>query len=65
MRRKIDIKQVCASIRRDVIEKLGIEVPTEEITILWKGGEVEVWINVKERIVYGSAQGRVMIEGRI
>ncbi len=63
-RRKINVAQVCASIRRDLIE-LGIEVPTEEIRIVWSGGEREVWINVNNRRVWGSLDGRIMRGGKI
>lgn len=64
-KRKVNVAQVCASIRRDLMERLGIEVPTEEIRIVWSGGEREVWINVNERRVWGSLDGRIMREGEI
>ncbi len=63
-RHKTNVRQVCASIRRDIIERLGIEVPTE-CRIVWSGDEREVWITVNERTVWGSLEGRVMQEGKI
>ncbi|KKL54989.1 hypothetical protein LCGC14_2259910 [marine sediment metagenome] len=65
MRRKVNVAQVCASIRLDLMERLGIEVPTEEIRIVWSGGERKVWINVNERRVWGSLDGRIMRGGKI
>lgn len=64
-RRKINIAQVCASIRRDLIERLGIEVPTEDIRIVWSGGEREVWINVNEGRVWRSIEGRISQVGKL
>ena len=62
-RRKINVAQVCASIRRDLIERLDIEVPAEEVRIVWSGGGREVWISVNNRQVWGSLDGRIMREG--
>ena len=64
-RHKVNVKQVCASIRRDLIEHLGIEVPTDDIHIIWKGGDRTVSINVKTRVVWGDLEGRIMLEGKI
>ena len=62
-RRKTNVKQAVAGIRLDLI-KLGLEVPTE-CRIVWSGGEREVWINVNDRQVWGSVQGRVYMAGKI
>jgi len=58
-RRKTNIKQVIASIRRDIIEKFNIEVPTEDITIVWKGGDKRIiYLDVLKRRVTGSVKER-------
>lgn len=56
-RRKTNIKQVCASIRRDLIDKFDIEVPNEDITITWKGGDYrEIYVHVLTGKVAGSVK---------
>lgn len=64
-RRKTNVKQAIAGIRRDIIKRLDLEVPTEEIRIVWSGGEREVWVEVNERQVWGSIEGRVYGVGEI
>ena len=65
-RRKTNIKQVCASIRRDLIDKFGIEVPTEDITITWKGGDKRViYVHVLTGQVMGSVKEQFYMVGKI
>ena len=64
-RRKINIQQVIASIRLDIKKKYGIEVPTETIHIRWKGGDRGVIVDVGQKLVFSSVDGRVMLEGKI
>ena len=64
-RRKTNVKQVCQAIRRDLIDRLGLEMPIDEIEIRWKGGDRETWINVKTRQVWTSYGGRVQLMGTI
>ena len=64
-RRKTNIKQVCQAIRRDLIDKLNLDIPINEIQVMWKGGDREVWINVKTRQVWASYKGRVQLMGTI
>ena len=64
-RRKTNIRQVCASIRLDLIKKFGIEVPTESITITWKGGDYrEVTIHVTTGQVWGSIKEQFYLVGK-
>ncbi|KKM79524.1 hypothetical protein LCGC14_1349140 [marine sediment metagenome] len=65
-RHKTNIKQVCASIRLDLIDKFGIEVPNEDITITWKGGDKrEVYVHVLTGVVSGSVKEQFYSIGRI
>lgn len=65
-RRKVNVKQVCASIRRDLIDKFHIEVPNEDVTITWKGGDKrELSIHVLTRQVWGSVKEQYYVIGEI
>ncbi len=65
-RRKVNVKQVCASIRLDLIKKFGIKVPTESITIIWKGGDYrEVTIHVTTGQVWGAIKEQFYKIGEI
>jgi len=65
-RRKTNIKQVIASIRQDLIKKFGIEVPNEDITITWKGGDKrEVYVHVLTGVVSGSVKEQFYSIGHI
>jgi len=65
-RRKVNIRQVCASIRLDLIKKLGVEVPNEEVTISWKGGDYrEIYIHVLTGEVWGSVKEQYYAVGKI
>lgn len=66
-RRKVNVTQVCASIRLDLIEKLGLEVPNGTVRIGWRDGDRKVWILVdgNVRLVFSSLDDRVMLEGKI
>ena len=63
-RRKVNIRQVCASIRRDV-EATGVKVPRGETRVVWSDGERSVWVAVEQRRVYSCLQGRISMEGAI
>lgn len=64
-KRKPTIKQAVASIRRELVKQLNLEVPTEEVTIRWKAGRREVWIVVSTGQVFSSYEERVMFEGSV
>ena len=65
-RRKTNIKQVIASIRRDIIDKFEIEVPNEDITIIWKGGDKrEIYVHVLTGVVSGSVKEQFYGIGQI
>ena len=65
-RRKTNIRQVVASIRRDIIDKFGIEVPDEDITIIWKGGDKRmIAMHVLVREVWGSVKEQFYMIGQI
>ena len=65
-RHKVNIRQVCASIRLDLIKKFGIEVPNEDVTIIWKGGDYrEISIHVLTGQVGGSVKEQFYIIGEI
>ena len=56
-RRRTNIKRACANIRLDLMEQFGIEVPDEDITITWKGGDKrEVYVHVLTGVVTGSVK---------
>ncbi|KKM14859.1 hypothetical protein LCGC14_1701860 [marine sediment metagenome] len=65
-RRKTNIKRVIASIRRDIIDKFGIEVPNEDIVITWSGGDKRIiYLHVLERNVTGSVKEQFYGIGKI
>jgi len=65
-RHKVNIKQVCASIRLDLIKAFHIEVPNEDVTITWKGGDYrEISIHVLTGQVYGSVKEQYYMVGKI
>jgi len=65
-RRKANIKQVIASIRKDISDKFGIEVPDEDITITWKGGDKRIiYVHVLTGQVTGSVKEQFYMIGQI
>lgn len=65
-RHKTNIRQVIASIRRDLIDKFNIEVPNEDITITWKGGDKRIiYVHVLTRRVWGSVKEQYYQIGQI
>ncbi|KKM96189.1 hypothetical protein LCGC14_1180570 [marine sediment metagenome] len=65
-RHKVNIRQVCASIRLDLIAKFGIEVPNEDVTIIWKGGDYrEIYVHALTRRVGGSIKEQFYTIGEI
>jgi len=65
-RRKTNIKQVCASIRLDLIKAFHIEVPNEDVTITWKGGDYkEISIHVLTGKVWGGIKEQYYTVGKI
>ena len=65
-RRKTNIKRACSNIRLDLIERFGIEVPNEDITITWKGGDKrEIYVHVLTGKVTGSVKEQIYGIGNI
>lgn len=57
-RRKINIRQVVASIRLDIEARHHIVVPNEEVRIIYSGGDYrEIVVNVNRREVQGVLKG--------
>lgn len=65
-RRRTNIKRACASIRLDLIEKFDIDVPEEDITIIWKGGDKRIiYVHVLTGRVVGSVKEQFYMIGQI
>ena len=65
-RRKTNIKQVIASIRKDIIDRLDIGVPDEDIVITWRGGDKRIiYLSVLTGRVTGSVKEQFYFVGEI